>query len=73
MIAESSFLGISATDIETRKELHRYDVDRPIVRSLTFSPDAKWIASGHDDGTVRIWKVQRSRHVERPKHHMRLP
>jgi WD40 repeat protein len=63
MIAESSFSGISAIDIKTRKELHRYNVDRPFVRSLSFSPDAKWIASGHDDGAVRIWKVQRSRHV----------
>lgn len=61
MIAESSFSGISAIDIKTRKELRRYDVDRPFVRSLSFSPDAKWIASGHDDGAVRIWKVQRSR------------
>jgi WD40 repeat protein len=62
MIAESSILGISATDIEAGKELHHYDVVRPFVRSLSFSPDAKWIASGHDDGAVRIWKVQRSRH-----------
>jgi WD40 repeat protein len=75
MIAESSFFSISAIDIKTRKELHRYDVDRPFVRSLSFSPAAKCIASGHDDGAVRIWKVQRSHHIERrrSKHHMRLP
>lgn len=63
MIAESSLSGISAIDIETRRELHRYAIVEPWVRSLSFSPDAKWIASGHADGAVRIWKVQRSRHV----------
>jgi WD40 repeat protein len=57
-IAESSFAGMSAIDIETRKELHRYDVNRDIVRSLVLSPDARWIASGHDDGSVRIWNAQ---------------
>lgn len=66
MIAESSVLGISVTDIETQKELRRYDVGRPSVRSLSFSPDAKWIASGHDDGIVRIWKIRRSRQVDMP-------
>ena len=66
MIAESSLSGVSTVDIETGRELHRYhDVVRPFafVQSLIFSPDAKWIASGHDDGVVRIWKADRLRHV----------
>jgi WD40 repeat protein len=66
MIAESSLSGVSTVDIETGRELHRYhDVVRPFafVQSLIFSPDAKWIVSGHDDGVVRIWKADRSRHV----------
>jgi WD40 repeat protein len=68
-IAVSGFGGTSVIDIETGRELHRYGADRHAVRSLSFSPDAKWIASGHDDGLVRIWKVDRSRHAgyRRPK------
>lgn len=62
-IAESSLSCISMIDIETGRELHRYcDVVRHFVQSMIFSPDAKWIVSGHDDGVVRIWKVDRLRH-----------
>jgi WD40 repeat protein len=57
-IAVSSLAGISVIDIETWKERHRYFAgEQVIVRSLVFSPDAKWIASGDDHGLVRIWKV----------------
>ena len=64
MFAESSLSGITAIEVETGKELHRYyDVVRPWVRSLIFSPDAKWLASGHDDGAVRIWRADRSREL----------
>lgn len=31
--------------------------DAGILCALTFSPDEKQLASGHDDGTVRIWDV----------------
>ena len=77
MFAESSVVGISAIDIETGRELHRYDAVRPFVQSLIFSPDAKWIVSGHDDGVVRIWKADRPCHVEyrrlkRVRHHPRI-
>jgi WD40 repeat protein len=57
-IAESSIVGISVIDVLTGRELRRYDIDRHFVRSLIFSPDGDWIASGYDDGAVRIWKVQ---------------
>lgn len=57
-IAISSLSGIDLIDIKTRRELRRFNFDRPDVTSLIFSPDGKEIASGHYDGTVRIWNAQ---------------
>ena len=28
------------------------------VRALAFSPDGRWLASGRDDGTIRIWATE---------------
>jgi len=34
---------------------------KPMVRCLTVSPDGQFMASGADDGYVRLWEVQTSR------------
>ena len=31
--------------------------DNPAVTSLAFDPDGKTLASGHEDGTIRLWDV----------------
>jgi WD40 repeat protein len=31
------------------------------IRSIAASPDGQWLASGSDDGTVRIWEVSTGR------------
>jgi WD40 repeat protein len=56
-IAAAAFSSISVTDLKTREEIHRF-VYPKFLTSLSFSPDRKWIASGHDDGSVRIWDAQ---------------
>ena len=39
-----------------------------LVGALTFSPDGKYIASGGDDGTVRLWDAVTGREVKRLTH-----
>ena len=36
------------------------------VRSVGFSPDGKWIASGSDDSTVRLWDAQTGTQIGSP-------
>jgi WD40 repeat protein len=36
------------------------------VLSATYSPDARWVASGSEDRKIRIWDVQRSEIVTGP-------
>jgi WD40 repeat protein len=75
-IAEAGFLRFSVTDLKTREEIHRF-VYPKYLRSLSFSPDGRWIASGHDDGSVRIWDAQQPedpqwrQSKQRARHHRR--
>jgi WD40 repeat protein len=33
------------------------------VRSITFSPDGKYLASGSDDTTVKLWSVESQKEI----------
>lgn len=36
------------------------------VRSVAFSPHGRWLASGSDDGSVRLWDVESGRQIGAP-------
>ncbi len=44
-------------DTDKLKLLHTYRGHKAMVRSVSFSPDDKRLASGSDDMTVRLWNV----------------
>ena len=46
-------------DIDTGKELRRYEDHTLGVTYVTFFPDGKRIASASDDGTARVWRAPR--------------
>ena len=59
-LAVSGEIGIWIYDAETLQVLDLLPGPMPIVRSLSFSPDADTLAAGLFDGTVDLWDVTTS-------------
>jgi WD40 repeat protein len=64
MAVESFYLGSSVINLETGKEIYRFTYPN-FLTSLSFSPDRRWVASGHDDGRVCIWDTRRPQDPQR--------
>lgn len=52
-------------DVDSGKEIRRFEGHSNDVNSVSFSPDGKWLASGSDDDTVRLWDVVLGKEIRR--------
>ena len=49
--------GVVIVDARTGEELHHFGTDTDGVQEARFSPDGRWLASAHGDGSIRIWSA----------------
>ncbi len=48
---------VRLVDVETGKELHRFDGHTDAVTSAVFLPDGKFALTGSADNTMRLWRL----------------
>jgi len=62
---EDSPLGQSPSDVDTKRQSHTIfqSGHKAAVRAAVFSPDSKYIISGGNDATVRLWEGHTGREI----------
>ena len=58
LLAVASSVGVWLYDVQTGQELDLLTNHTNWVRTVTFSPDGKTLASGNSDSTIYLWHVQ---------------
>jgi len=54
---------IQLMDIKTKKDVCSFKAHDGEINSVNFSPDARYLASGSQDGTIKLWNVENCTYV----------
>ena len=58
-LAVGTDIGVWWYEVATLSPIALWHTDCERVRTLTFSPSGEWIATGHENGSVKVWSVAR--------------
>ncbi len=57
-LAVGTYIGLWWYEVATLSPIALWRTDCENVLALAFSPSGEWIATGHEDGSVKVWDVQ---------------
>jgi WD40 repeat protein len=60
-IASQSRESVHFWDIQTQKCVHQFSIREDSIRSANFSPDGQTLATGSNDGIIRLWDIKTGR------------
>ena len=63
-LLRGDFNGPKLWDLQTGKLLRQFSSPGEVVTSVAFSPDARWVAAGSMDSTVRIWNLENGNEIQ---------
>ena len=60
---------IKIWNLESRAQIKKFKGHCDTIKSVTFSPDGKTLASGSVDKTIKIWNLKNGKRVKELKGH----
>ena len=60
-LAAATKIGLWWYELATMQPMALWETERGMVSAISFSYDGQWIATGNDDGTIKVWNVQQGR------------
>ncbi len=62
-LAIATDIGCWLYDLDTMVPRVLWDTERGMVSAISFSHDARWIATGNTDGTLKIWSTETLQYI----------
>ena len=58
-LAVGTHIGLWWYEVSTLSPIALWDTDCERISAIAFSASGEWVATGHEDGSIKVWDVQR--------------